>query len=199
MRTYGPLVSAHLAARKPIVSRNLVWITAKDRISGNPVTLGMSNMDIGATFTINGSSRDYSGAGTLLKMESLQADTGLAVRIHQIRLSLLSDEVSNAIRLYDARLAPVEIHRALFDPVTRVLLEEPHKVFNGWANTLEITIADSEGISESECILSLASNSRALTKPLTLKKSDASQKLRGADDLFSYSSISAAVPVRWGQ
>lgn len=205
MQALDPILLAHLSARTGILFRTLIWITARNRATGESESLGLWNGSDHREFVIDGQTRPYYGAGTLIGMDNLRRSSGLDVRMLQIRLAPISPEVETAIRGYDARLAPVEIHRAWFFPDTMEPVCAPVRRFKGWVDEVKLpTPAADEENGEGECIVTLASNARAGTRGLALKKSDASQRLRklpgGADDRFyQYADISGSVPLKWGE
>jgi hypothetical protein len=123
--------------------------------------------------------------------------TGLVVRMQRLTLSPLSPEVAQMLRGYDPRLAPVEIHRALFYPESRELVAEPRRVFKGWIDQAPITTPEIGGAAMAE--VSLASAARALTIPLAAKKSDETQRRRGDDRFRRYADVSGQVEVWWGE
>ncbi len=199
MLSLAPTEIAHLAARKPVRTRFLVWVTAKSFSTGAIEEMGLWTGDDHQAFMVDGIARDYFGAGNILELDGISRAASLEVRMHQIKLSPLSPEVITLIRGYDVRLAPVLIHRARFDPGTNALLAPPFRIFKGWVETLEITTGP-----DADCMVKIASNARAGTRGLTLKKSDASQRLRRLPDdredrFYQYSDISGSVPVKWGE
>lgn len=196
MRSFDPATAAAIAAPS-IVARALIWIRARDRVSGAEQALGLWTGDDSAQFTINGQSRSYAGAGALLSIDPIISQSGLLVRMSRITLSPLAPEVAQAIRGYDPRLAPVEIHRALFSPDTFNLVAEPHRVFSGWIDELVINTPEVGG--EATVEVTLASSARALTRGLPIKKSDETQKRRSGDRFRRWADISAAVDVYWGE
>lgn len=196
MRSFDTATAAALAAPS-IVARALVWIRAKDRTTGTEETIGLWTGEDVASFTINGQARTYYGAGALLAIEPIVSQAGLVVQMSRMTLSPLAPEVAQAIRGYEPRLAPVEIHRALFDPDTMGLVAEPHRMFSGWIDEVVLTTPEAGGTAT--CEVTLASAARGLTRTLPLKKSDESQKRRSGDRFRRYADISAAVDVFWGE
>lgn len=196
MRTFDTATSTAMSA-PGIVARVLVWVRARDRSTGVEATLGLWNGDDTASITVGGVARTYYGAGALLGVDPIVYSAGVQVRMQRVSLSPLSPEVAQAIRGYEPRLAPVEIHRALFDPATMALVAEPHRMFKGWIDDVSITTPEIGG--DAMCEVTLASAARALTRTLPLKKSDESQKLRSGDRFRRYADISAAVDVYWGE
>ena len=197
MRTYDPATLAALQTRSGVVPRHLIWVSAQNRITGLPEEGGIWSGAQNRVFTINGTPRLYVGGGGLVNIDALTTEIGLAVRIQRLTLSPMAPEVEALIREYEARLAPVEIHRALFGPASDDLIAEPHRVFRGWIDEAPDEKGALEG--EGKVTLSLASASRALTKGLALKRSDEGQRLRGDDRFRRYADVSGSVPVYWGE
>lgn len=197
MRDYGTAVEAHLAATSGVQIRHLVWIQARNRSSGAIESVGFWNGLDARSFTIGGSSRTYTGAGTLLGIAPITGEVGLQVRMQQVSLSGIPPEVLQLIHGYDARLAPIEVHRVFFDPEKGVLIGDPVRVMKGWVDEMPVP-TPAEGGTDS-VTLTVASASRALTKTLTIKKSDEAQRRISATDRGrEYASISGAVGVFWG-
>lgn len=198
MRSYDGATSTYLASRSGIVARYLIWVTAKDRSTGINTSMGLWTGDDHQTFTINGASRTYYAAGSVIGMEALKTGIGLDVRMHQLALSPLTEEVAQLIRGYDTRLAPVEIHRVIFNLDTGVLVGTPFQVFKGWINKIALNTGSVGGSGQAN--ITIASASRALTRPLNLFRSDAAQRDINVSDTFrAYTDISGEVGVWWGE
>lgn len=197
MRSFDANTAAHISSATGFYARVLIWIIAKDRSTGAPTPLGLWNGDDVLSFTIGGVARTYYGAGALLGIDPIIYGSGTFVRTTRANLSPIAPEVAQVIRGYDPRLAPVEIHRALFDAETMALIAEPHRVFKGWIDEVRITTPEIGG--DASCEVTMASAARALTRTLPLKKSDETQKLRGSDRFRRWADISALVDVYWGE
>lgn len=198
MRDYDPATLTYLAARPHAIrARLLIWIAARDRISDARATLGLWNGDDSQAISIDGITRTYQAGGALIDIEPVMAGVGVQVRMQQIRLSPVSAAVILAIEGYDARLAPVEIHRALFDVESGQLVAEPHRIFKGWVD--EIDAPRPAVGQEGTVTLTLASSARALTRTLATKYSDTSMRQRGGDRGFRYADVSGSVPIYWGE
>ncbi len=197
MRDLGSATVSHLASRGGICARLLFWIAARNRTTGATETLGLWNGDDVRGIEVGGELRTYHGAGALLEVEPMVMQVGTQVRMQRVSLAPAAPEVLLAIMGYDARLAPVEIHRALFDPASGALIGTPHRVFKGTVDAVELPVpaAGTEGAVQ----ITLASTSRALTRTLASRYSDASMQLRAGDRMFRYADISGAVPVFWGE
>ena len=197
MRTYSTATSAVFAARGPISARGLLWITARDWTTGASHSIGLWDGDDDLTFTINGESRIYYGAGPIIGIDAIVMTSGLNVQMQAVTLSAIQPAAEQAIRGYDTRLAPVEIHRALFDVSSGALIDAPHQMFTGWCDSLPLT-RDAVGGNFSGK-MTIASSARALTRKLTTTRSDASMRARNSADAFNqYASVSGAVPYYWG-
>lgn len=197
MRSYDAATLAYLSARKGTVARTLVWLSANDRSTGVTETLGFWDGDDAQTFTIGAETRVYYGAGAVMAPQVFTMQVGLKVRMQTVELSPLAPEVAQAVRGYDLRLAPCEIHRAFFDADTLALVGPPTPISDGWVDEAPITtpqIGDTARV-----ILTLASNARGLTKSLATKKSDETQKLKGGDRFRRWADVAGRVPAFWGE
>lgn len=196
MRSYGANTQLWLTGRKPIVSRILIWITARDRSTNANATIGFWNGDDHETITVNGVPRLYYAAGNILTVDALTLAAGLDVRTWSITFSYLSDEINTAVRTYDAKHAPVEVHQVFFNPDTGLMLDAPVRIFKG--QIAELSFSEGAFGNQSSIKMELESIAIDLTRNSTLKKSDESYKLRSGDRIFKYADISGAVQVVWG-
>jgi len=197
MRPLTPTTAAALASGA-VVARLLVWVEAMNRTTGAPETLGLWTGEDHRTFEIDGTARTYFGAGGLLQVEPVTMQAGLTVRMHRLTLSPLAPEGAELLRGYDPRLAPVEIHRALFDPETMDLLDAPHLVLRGQVDEAPITTPEIGG--EASAQLVVAGAARALTRACTLKKSPEALRARAPGDAFrDYAAVAGEVKVWWGE
>ena len=102
------------------------------------------------------------------------------------------------LRGYDTRQAPVELHLVMLDPLGAVTSVE--RAFKGVMDRFEINEGplDDAGNSTVTCDVELVSDARLLTRTLSLKQSDASQRVRNPNDRFrQYSDVSGGVLVNW--
>lgn len=197
MRVLPTALASHLATRPDAVRvHTLVWITARNRSTGLPESIGLWNGPDHQQFDIGGI-RDYYGAGNILGLDRITYGSGLEVRMHTITLSAISPEVEQAVRGYDARLAPVEVHGLLIDPVMNTIVGTPWLALRGWVDEVEIRTPAVDG--EGGIDLRVASAARALTRTLSLKRGDASHQLRGGDRFRRYAEISGTASVAWGE
>jgi len=197
MRSYDAPTLAALQTRAGIIARVLLHVTARNRTTGDPEELALWTGGYDRSFTIGGTPRDYTGAGAITQVSPITTQSGLVVRMQRVTLSPLSQVVADLIATYDARFAPVEIHRALFSTEDGTLIAEPHRVYKGFIDEVEITIPEAGG--DYSCGITIASTARLLTRTLPLKKSDATQQLRSGDRFRRYVDISGSVGVWWGE
>lgn len=196
MRFFSETELAYLQTRKAYKARVLVWVVAKDGVTGAPAPAGLWNGDHDRAFTIGGETRVYGAAGSLLQVAPIVYQVGLDPRTHRIQLSPLDPAVAALFRGYDTRLAPVEVHRALFDPETNELIAEPRRLIKGRLDKAPIPTPEVGGqvMIDVEVVTSLID----LQRTGTTLKSDAQQKLRSGDRFRRYNAISGEIPVTWG-
>ena len=197
MRSYSPSELTYLQSRGGFTAKSLLWVSARNRSTGATESLGLWTGDEDRSFTIGGASRLYYGAGSILGIDAITMQAGVGVRLQRVSLSILTPEVQQLFKGYDAGLAPVEIHRALFDPLSGDLIAEPQRVWKGFVD--QAPEHTPELGSEGGMDVSLASAARALTKGLSLTKSDAVQQLRSGDRFNRYADVSGSVTVVWGE
>lgn len=197
MREFHVDTQAILDAREGIIARQLVWITAKNRSTGLPETIGFWNGEDHQDITVGGDVRTYYGAGLSMTVPRIVTEVGLQVRRHKVIFSAVAPEVQVAIREYDAHRAPIEIHRVLLDLGSRNLVSDPFRVVKGRISKAPIpTKPPGE---ESLITLEIETAARALARPLALLKSDESQQLRGGDRIRRYGDVSGDVTTYWGE
>lgn len=196
MRVFGAPVTTILQGRSLIQSRLLLWITALDRSTQAPYTIGFWNGPDHQSITVNGSPRTYYAAGNIMEISPYTVQSGLNIRTWEWTFNKLTPEALTAIYTYDSRMAPVEVHQVFLDPDTEELVDTPQLIFVGRVNKLTPV----RGIvgQPSKVTLELVSNTRDLTRTLPTRYSHESQQLRGADDFFQYSSITESVQIFWG-
>ena len=195
MRNYGPATLTALQARD-VVSRALIWISARNRSTNAVETMGLWTGSDHETFDFGGEPRLYYGAGNVVDLPQITMQAGLAVRMHRLGLTSLTPEAMQLIRGYDVRFAPVEVHRALFTTNTRLLASTPHLVLKGFVD--EVNLGTPAAGGAASCVLGIVTQARVLTQALSLKKSDETQRLRSGDRFRRWTDVSGSVDVWWG-
>ena len=173
-----------------------IYITARNRTTGLAEEMGLWTGREDISVTIGGDVRTYTGAGPVVMFPPIRTRVGLTVQMQTVKLAALSDEVENAIRLYDSRLAPVEIHVIRFNADTGDFIGVD-RVFRGSIDKAPIITPQKNGEGGGASI-SIVPSSRSLTRGLTVKRSDESQKLRSNDRFFRYADVAGKVERFWG-
>ncbi|MCI5097531.1 MAG: hypothetical protein MRY77_14545 [Rhodobacteraceae bacterium] len=176
----------------------LVWLTALDRETDEVHRIGFWTGADHTEFTINGETRTYYGAGSILEVDPVKLSTGLEVRTQRVRFSQVAPELLQAVRLYDPRHQPLEVHRAFFDPLSELLIDAPVQCLSGFTDRIRVN-TPAEG-RDGSIELTIATAARALTRALGRKRSHASLSGRSPDDKFrQYASMAERVEVKWGR
>lgn len=197
MRDFGSPINDHLTSLEGVVPRHLVWVEAKNRVTGATETQGFWNGGVDRDFTVEGVTQTYAASGALLNVGSIKGEVGLKVQYYDIVLSGIPTEVQEAINLYDLRLAPIKIHTVFFDPVKNVVIGDPQRILKGTVDEVRDSTPKPGG--NRNVTLKIADATRDLTRTLTAKKSDADQRRVSATDRGrEYATVSGAVPVWWG-
>ncbi|PWE29961.1 hypothetical protein DDZ14_16090 [Maritimibacter sp. 55A14] len=197
MRDLDPATVAHLATRPAIAAYTLFWLSATNRTTGAVENMGLWSGDDHQSFDIGGQMRLYHGAGTMLDQLTVRYQSGTQVQRQKLKLAAIAPEVEQALKIYEPRLAPVEIHRAILDADTRQLIGAPHRVFAGTLEQLKTTRpkpGEQGGVAAT-----LASAMRRLTLRLSTTKSDEAQRRRGDDRFYRYADVSGNYVTIWGE
>jgi hypothetical protein len=207
MKSLSAAELSALAARS-LAFRNLVWITAKNRTTGALTPFGfwddvgtraLQVIDVltGATVT-----RNFVGAGSLLQIDDVVATSELQVRELVIRLSGVDATVANAVRGYDARLAPIQVYRLMLNPASGAPIAAARARFVGIVDSLKINDPTRGG--QGNVIVSAASQMRELSRANPDMISDPSQKQRAegtgkpTDRFYQYTNEIANWSIAWG-
>lgn len=203
MRDTDPAVAAQVRSRASVVPRSFVWMKAKNRTSGVVEALGFWNGEDTVTLSVVSGetglpeTRTYYGWGKLVNIPAIPLVSDLTVRTVTLTMSHLDPTVQLAVRGYDPRFQPIEIHRGYFDPVTRLLIAPPRSRFLGFVNGAPIENAAKGG--EGSLKINCVSHSRSLTKTNPGKRGDGSQRLRNGDRFRRYSDVAGQWEFFWGQ
>lgn len=197
MKSYSANTVAALAARR-LLPRDFLTITARERDTGEPVTVGfwsdLANVSALVVDPETGEPdlRSFYGAGSLIAISDIPAIVGVSVENVTLTMSQLHDQVEQAIRLYDCKQARVEIHTGLLDPDSRKLVDPAEPVFVGFIDKIEIRTPAEGG--EGAAILTCASGTQELLRNNPSTRSNADQQVRAPGDTFF---VDAAVAGDW--
>ena len=198
MRNVSSTLQDYLTDPSGVLMQCLIWISPRNRTTNALVPMGFWTGDDHETITVEGQSRLYYGAGNMLDLsDPITYRTGLDVGNWRFALTDLTPEFDELFRTYDLRLAPIEVHRGVYNLTSRVLIEPPHRLLKGWVESAPIE--EPEEGSESSCTITCVTSAMALTKTLAINKSDAFQRTKSGDRFNRYTSVSGAVNVKWGQ
>lgn len=188
MRTFDTATSAYLLNRRDVVARVLVWITARDRETNAPVSIGLwTGLDV-QTMVVEGETRTYYGAGEALSIDPIKRAVGMDVQMQTIRISALKPAAQLAIRGYEPRLGTVQIHRAFFDPASRVLAATPILEWEGVIQEAPISTPAAGG--EASCTIRAAGQARKLSMATPFARSDQSRRrVVPGDEFFKYATL----------
>lgn len=202
MKSYSTNTVAALAARR-LMPRDFLTITARDRETGDPVTVGFwSDLANVSALVIDPETgapdlRDFYGAGSLISISDIPAIVGVSVETVKISMSQLHDQVEQAVRLYDCKQARVEIHSGLLDPDSRKLVDPAEPVFVGFIDKIDIrTPAENEA---GAAVLTCASGTQELLRNNPSTRSHADQQVRApGDDFFKDVAVCGDWDHYWG-
>lgn len=158
-----------------------IWLIARNRTTGAAESLGFWTGDDHRNFTIGGQTRLYFGAGAVAQVPQVRAGIGLRVQYHRIKLPPFTEEVRQALRVYDARGAAVEVHQVAMDPLTGRPLGL-RRMIKGVLNGAPETRGGKGQQAFVELVI--ASSARALTRKPPLMRSAAALALRNPNDKF---------------
>lgn len=136
--------------------------------------------------------RAFYGSGSLIAISDIAAIVGVSVESVTVSMSQLHDQVEEALRLYDCKLARVEIHTGLLDPDSRKLVDPAFVRFVGFIDNVEIRTPVEGG--EGAAILTCASGTQELLRNNPATRSHADQQIRSPGDAFF---VDAAVCPEW--
>lgn len=194
---YSTEAQQQLEERRGTDAHVLLWFQAKNRATGAPETLGFWTGDDHREFLVDGMVRTYYGAGAVIDVPPIIAQTGFQVRQYRVKLPPMLDEVKLLLQQYEPRHAEVQIHSAVFDIDTGNLLPPVKRMFKGVLNQAPEELGAKGQPSHTELVL--VSPARKLTQGLPLKRSNAELQRRNPNDLGrEYSDIAGEWSVPWG-
>lgn len=185
-------------SKSNLLARDFLWIVARDRTTGNPVSVGFwSDIENVTAFVLDPDTllpvnRAYYGAGGLIQIDDIPSVSVIQVQDVRIKMSQLDEMVEQAVRLYDIKQARVEIHRGLFDQDTRKIVAPALVRFVGFVNQIDISTPSEN--SDGGVTLTCVSHTQELTRANPATRSHEDQKLRNSTDNFF---VDAAVVSEW--
>lgn len=201
-----PYEAAEIAAlqQRTVVKRNFVWFRARNRATDAIEEIGFWN-DFGTTTldVVSGQtgelvSRTYLGSGGLIQVGDFPRTGDISVRRVRIVLSPLLAAVDEALRGYDPKGQPVEIHRGLLSLDSRGLLAPPKPLFTGFVTGAPISTPPEGGVAAAglECI---SASFELLQGELHVRSDDWLQTRALGDRFYRYTGVAAEWELAWGQ
>lgn len=190
-------------AKKELVVRHLLWLQGRNRSTNEMEYIGMWTGELALDIPVidpqtqTTEVRSYQPGAGWLKLPSIPQKIELEARSIRIMFSRLPPAAVNIIRAYDPKLRKIEIHRALFDPATRTIVDPAYCLFAGFINRAPINVPTPGG--EGEVELEASTNSRYLTRTRGDKFSDAFLKRRNNDRFGKYLDVAGLWRVFWGE
>lgn len=187
MRSISSENLAALSARK-LVPADFFWIEVRDRSSGAKVQdgqwsgTGIITAQVVDPRTGGAATRTFYGTGTLTSISDIPLVHNITVQSVTVKMSQINERVEELVRQYDARQAPVQIFRGLFDPDTRQLVAPAMARFVGFVDKQEIT-TPAEG-ENGGITFTCKSHTQEMTRSNTDTRSHESQQLRLLGDAF---------------
>ena len=188
-----------------LILRDMLWIRGSDNL-GNPQTWGFWAGEDNVTVTVvkatdpaSTESRAYVGGGSLLPdgVDPIVYQLGLVAQTINVKLSQIHASVQDMVRGADIRLAEAELHRALFDVATGLIVSTPFPRFYGIIEGAPINTPAVGG--DGSITLAITSVSIDLTRTNPALKSDEATKLRSGDRFRQYSGVTGQYTVDWGE
>lgn len=181
------------AAGNASIKHLLIWLTARNRTTGAPESVGIWSGRDAAEFVFGGVARVYQGAGQITGLDNIRSSDGLTVEQPKLRVPDRDGALSDALRFYDPKNGQVEIHRLTINPVTGLAVAPPSDLFKGQVSELDYARSEVKTI-----IITLAAKSRFLTQGLALFRSDEAQQRAFPGDQFRAYVTSTSDGMLWG-
>jgi hypothetical protein len=203
MRSLSAANATALADRR-LVARDFLTLWPRVRATGAPqmvawwsdygdVSAEVVDPDTGLAVT-----RAFAGRSGLISIDDIPLVHNVTVQRVTIRLSAIEELAEQAVRLYDAKQAAVQIHRGLFDPATRLVVAPAFCRFVGFVDLVRIETPEEGG--EGAMTLTCVSHTQEMTRANPATRSDADQRLRSAtDEFFLDAATIGEVELFWGK
>lgn len=174
--------------QRRIVPRDFIWLIARDRTTLAPVAEGVWSGQGTITAAVidphtgGSQEREFFGSGSVISVGNIPLVQGITVQNLTITLSGLNAAINDYVRTYDLKQAEIQIFRGFFDPDTRLLVAPATPRFVGYIDDAPITTAKEN--TPGAVTITATSNTQELTRANSDTRSDASQRLRSANDNF---------------
>lgn len=190
-----------------LIKRDFVWVVAKNRSTGASESVGLWNgmdaKEVSVVNPVNGETvtREYQASGSLLSIPTIPCSLDDEVRTVKVKISHLTAPVLNAIRLYDAQMATIQIHRGIIDKASGNLVDPAMCRFSGFINEapIDIPAAGQEGSIELSCVSSARFMTNSSWSLFSVEYLKNRYHASGVTDLFGkFLDVAGAWRIWWG-
>lgn len=177
--------------------RIALWATVRRLDTGAAESYGYWSGDLDQVITIDSQSRTYYGAGGIVAIDKLVYEQGAVIKTNKISFNGMDPKVNSLLRQFDTRQGLAQIH--FISVNSGGIPTAVEEAFVGTIDEFEVTddAIDENGNMGVNVTMTLVSDARLLTRTLSTKMSDASQRLRDASDEFAIYSDITGVSVNW--
>lgn len=139
--TYAALRAART---RGLIVRDFVWFKARNRSTDALETVGISSEAVALTIDVTKpdtgtvTNRVYQPGAGLMSIPPIPSTLKLEERRLRLTFSRLSPAIINAVKVFDVKGEPVEIHRTFFDPDSRLQVDPAHCRFDGFVRSVRI-------------------------------------------------------------
>lgn len=206
MRDIDPaMLNALVAApRAGLIPRRLAWFVAKNRDTGAPAEAGVwtgsedLNISVVSGTTLQVVSRPYIGGLALESIGDIPRTSDFTVQTVSVNLSQLASAAQQLFRQYDLRMAQVEIHEVLIDPITRNQIAPAQIVMLGRVDGAPVK-TPRRGETGSVVVKVVSDVMSMLTRKNPRKSSHQGQMVRQNDQWGKDSAVVSTWKIPWGQ
>ncbi|MGM4981866.1 hypothetical protein [Rhizobium sp. 11_C7_N12_5] len=206
MRDIDPaMLNALMAApRAGLIPRRLAWFVAKNRDTGAPAEAGVwtgsedLNISVVSGTTLQVVSRPYIGGLALESIGDIPRTSDFTVQTVSVNLSQLASAAQQLFRQYDLRMAQVEIHEVLIDPITRNQIAPAQIVMLGRVDGAPAK-TPRRGETGSAVVKVVSDVMSMLTRKNPRKSSHQGQMVRQNDQWGKDSAVVSTWKIPWGQ
>jgi hypothetical protein len=199
------MLNALMAApRAGLIPRRLAWFVAKNRDTGAPVEAGVwtgsedLNISVVSGTTLQVVSRPYIGGLALESIGDIPRTSDFTVQTVDVNLSQLASAAQQLFRQYDLRMAQVEIHEVLIDPITRNQIAPAQIVMLGRVDGAPVK-TPRRGETGSVVVKVVSDVMSMLTRKNPRKSSHQGQMVRQNDQWGKDSAVVSTWKIPWGQ
>lgn len=200
-RFVHPNVTAYRESGRMMVQRHLIWVTAREYGSEDPVSIGFWDdrraRELPVYDPVNGAAiaRTYHAGGSVIEVEEIAHNRGTDIHPAYVTLAPTSAEVDGVLRGYRLRGAPVELHRIWFDHATREPLAPAHVWFTGTLGKAPLTTPPAGGSGRLRFTIVPPTRALSFGNPEIL--SDTVQSQRAGDRIFRHIATAGSRDIPW--